>query len=235
MPAVELGAVSERHPGRLGAWLAFVAIFTSLAYSSRASGKGLPEDVAYRWESSIGAAIQFLLMLGILLLIARGLPKRELFALRRPQSWGRATGLAALALLMIYGAALVYSRVLSLFGDWDPTEEQGLVPDDWDSSRIAPFVAFFVAVTLLAPIVEELTYRGLGVSLLLPYGAVLAAIVTGVLFGAAHGLLLGFPILAAFGVVNAWLRLRTGSIYPPILVHSTFNGIALIASVTYSG
>ena len=114
-------------------------------------------------------------MLGILLLIARGLPKRELFALRRPASWKRSLGLAALSLAAIYLAAFVYERVLSVFGNWDPSEEQGLVPDGWDSSRAPAFIAFFVVVTLVAPAVEELTYRGLGISLLQPWGAVLAS------------------------------------------------------------
>ena len=79
---------------------------------------------------------------------------------------GERSGSPSLALVAIYVAALVYERVLSLFGDLSPTEEQGLVPDGWDSSRAGAFVAFFVVVTFIAPAVEELTYRGLGISLL---------------------------------------------------------------------
>ena len=48
-----------------------------------------PDDLAYRYSSSVAALIQYGIMLGILLLIARGLPRRELFALRRPASWKR--------------------------------------------------------------------------------------------------------------------------------------------------
>jgi hypothetical protein len=234
-PTVESAAVSARHPVRLAAWLVFVVSFAVLSYASRAAGTDTPDDLAYRYSSSVAAAVQFLVMLGILLLIGMGLPKRELFALRRPASWRRAVGLAALGLGVIYGVALVYTQALALFGDWDATEEQGLVPDGWDGSRAGAFVAFFLAVTILAPIVEELTYRGMGVSLLLPYGTVLAVLLTAALFGVAHGLLVGLPVLVVFGVVNAWLRLRTGSIYPPMLVHGTFNAIAMIASVTVSG
>jgi hypothetical protein len=171
-------------------------------------------------------------MLGILLLIARGLPRRDVFALRRPERWGRAIGLAALALGAIYAAALVYERVLSLVGDFDPTEEQGLVPDGWDSSRAGAFVAFFIVVTFIAPAVEELTYRGLGIWLVQPYGTVIAIVATGVLFGLAHGLLVGLPILAFFGVVVGWLRVRTNSIYPSLALHSAFNGIALVVAVS---
>jgi membrane protease YdiL (CAAX protease family) len=233
--AVEHPPTSERHPARLAAWLVFVVSFMLLSYAGRAAAEDTPDDLAYRWSSSLAAVVQFAFMLGILLLIGRGLPKRELFALRRPASWRRALGLAAIALATIYATAVVYTRVLDLFGDWSATEEQGLVPDDWDSSRAAPFVAFFLAVTVLAPIVEELTYRGIGVSLIIPYGPLLAILLTGVLFGGAHGLLVGLPVLVVFGIVNAVLRLRTNSIYPPMLVHSAFNAAALIASVTISG
>lgn len=221
----------RRRPGRLAVWLVFVLALTLLNYLGRYAGDDTPEDVAYQWVSSVAVVVQFGLMLGILLLITIGLPKRELFALERPASWKRALGLAVVCLVFIYGFSLAYTGVLSLLGDFDATEEQGLVPDEWDSSRAAPFIAFFLAVTLLAPFVEELTYRGLGFSLFSPYGVVLAIVATGVLFGLAHGLLIGLPVLACFGIVVAWLRTKTGSVYPGILLHAVFNGIALLVSV----
>lgn len=226
----------DRHPGRLAGWLVFVLALTALNYAGRFAGSGeVDDDIAYQWVSSIGVVVQFAIMLGILLLIARGLPTRDMFALRRPASWKRAAGLAVLSLVVIYAASAAYTGLLSLLGDYDPSEEQGLVPDEWDPSRAAPFAAFFVAVTLLAPAVEELTYRGLGISLLAPYGTVLAVVATGLLFGLAHGLLVGLPILAFFGLVVGWLRVRTDSIYPPIALHATFNGIALVAAVSGAG
>lgn len=221
-----------KHPGRLVAWLGFVSALALLAYGARLTDTKTPDDLAYRYSSSVAAVIQYGLMLGILLLIARGLPRRELFALRRPASWKRALGLAALALAVIYAAAFAYERALSLFGDWNATDEQGLVPDGWDSSRAGAFIAFFIVVTFVAPVVEELTYRGLGISLLLPWGSLPAIGVTGVLFGAAHGLLVAFPVLTIFGLVVAWLRVRTDSVYPSMTLHAAFNGIALIAAVS---
>ena len=227
-----LAVATNRHPTRLIAWLAFVFVLTSLNYVGRFAGGDTPDDIAYQWTSSIAAVVQFGLMLGILLLIATGLSKRELFALRRPESWKRSLVLAGASLLAIYAVSAAYSGLLSLFGNFDATDEQGLVPKGWDSSRAAPFVAFFLVVTLLAPVVEELTYRGLGISLLTPYGTVLAIGVTGVLFGLTHGLLIGLPVLAVFGVVVGWLRVKTDSVYPGMILHGTFNGVALIAAVS---
>ena len=168
-------------------------------------------------------------MLGILLLIARGLDVRRVFALRRPASWWRTLGYTAIALVAIWIVGAALSPFL------DATEEQGLVPDEFDSSRAGAFAAFFFVVVFIAPAVEELTYRGLGFALLFPYGAPLAILATGLLFGLAHGLLIALPVLTFFGFAIGWLRWRSDSIYPPMLLHATFNGTALILSVAGVG
>jgi membrane protease YdiL (CAAX protease family) len=224
----------ERHPGRLLAWLVFVLVLTALNYAARFSGAETPDDLAYRYSSSIAAVVQFAFMLGIALLIARGLPRRETFALVAPGAWGRALGLAALSLVVIYAASIGILQALSLVTDENPTCEQGLAPTEWDGSRAGAFAAFFVAVVFVGPFVEEMIYRGLGFRLFAPYGAWVAILATGVLFGAAHGLLVALPALVAFGIVVGWLRARTRSIYPTVLVHAAFNGIALIASLFVS-
>ena len=54
---------------------------------------------------------------------------------------------------------------------------------------------------------------------------------TGVAFGLAHGLVLGLPVLAIFGVTLGWLRWQTGSVYPGMIVHGLFNAMALAAAV----
>jgi membrane protease YdiL (CAAX protease family) len=218
-----------RRPGRLAAWLLFVLALTTLAYVGRFADSDTPDDLAYRYEASIAALVQYGIMLAILLLICRGLPLREMFALRRPPSWPRAAGLALVALVAIW----LVSAALAPF--LDATDEQGLVPEEWDSSRAGAFVAFFLVVAFVAPVVEELTYRGLGFTLLAPFGTWVAILSTGLLFGAAHGLVYGLPVLTFFGIAVAWLRARANSVYPPMLLHSVFNGTALLVSVAVAG
>ena len=84
----------------------------------------------------------------------------------------------------------------------------------------------------MAPVVEELLFRGEGVALLLPFGAPVAVVGSALAFALAHGLIVGLPVLFAFGVGLAVLRLRTGSVFPGMALHALFNAIAMIAAVT---
>lgn len=217
--------VPRRPLGRIAAWLTFALAFAALNYAARFAGGEEPKDVAYRYSTSVAAVIQYGLILGILLLIAYRLPTRHAFGLWRPSSWPRAFGYTLLALLTIWAVAAILSPFL------DATDEQGLVPDKWEPSRAGAFAVFFVVVAVVAPVVEELTFRGLGYFLLWSYGRWPAIVVTGILFGMAHGLLLALPILAVFGIAVGWVRDRTRSVFPGMILHGTFNGVALLASV----
>jgi membrane protease YdiL (CAAX protease family) len=212
--------------GRLVAWLLLVAALATLGYASRATGGKPPEDVLYRYETAIGSIVVYAILLGIVVFgIVRGFPRTEFFALRRPRSWRRALGYALAGYVAIFvGAGLL---LLAL----DAGDEQGLTPDGWDSSRAGPYAANFLAVALVGPIVEELLYRGAGLSLLLRFGPVIAVLATAICFGLGHGLLLALPALVVFGIVTAVVRLRTDSIYPAMLVHCAFNATSLIVAV----
>jgi membrane protease YdiL (CAAX protease family) len=214
---------------RLIVWLGVVGAFSTLAYVGRYAGSGAGadnDDLLYEWQTFVDGLVQYVFMLAIVLGIAAGGPARELLALHRPRSWPVAIGLAFLVLI----GTFVVTAVLQPIGN--PGEEQGLLPDGWDASRAAPFVANAVLIAGFGPVVEELMFRGLGYSLLRPFGAPVAIVVVGVLFGTMHGLLIALPILSAFGIGLAWLRHRTESVYPGILLHAVFNAIALVAAVS---
>jgi hypothetical protein len=218
---------AARSNGRLGAWLTFVGLFIALSYASRLAATGERErDFLYEWTAFVGGVIQSAIVLGIVLLIARDGPARELLALRRPRGWGRAAAIMFGTLV----ATLVLSAALDPF--LHAGDEQGLTPEGWDPDRAVPFAANFVVVAALVPLVEELTFRGLGFTLLERFGRTLTIVVVGVLFGLAHGLVNALPILVAFGIGLAYLRSRSDSVVPCVLLHGFFNAFALIASVT---
>ena len=48
----------------------------------------------------------------------------------------------------------------------------------------------------------------------------------------AHGLIVGIPVFFVIGAgLAAFLRCQTDSLYPPILVHMSFNGLQLVIGV----
>jgi membrane protease YdiL (CAAX protease family) len=212
--------------GKLYAYLAFVGAFAALNYASRLVPNKPDRNVLYTWSAAIGGLVQLAIVLGIVLAIARDRPKDEYLGLRRPSSWGLAAGLIVLVLISVFALSAVLSPLLH------PGEEQGLVPKTWHPDRAAPFVANFLVVAVLAPIVEEITFRGLGYKLLEPFGKWTAILLVGLLFGLAHGLVEALPILAAFGSGLAYVRMRTGSVYPGMIVHGAFNSLVLIVAVT---
>lgn len=212
---------------RLAGWLLLVGVLATLGYVGRATG-GKPEaDVLYRYETAIGSIFVYAILFMVVVFgIGRGLPKTDFFALRRPRSWLRALGYALAGYLAIFIGAGLLLLVL------DAGDEQGLTPEGWDSSRAGAYAANFVAVALVGPIVEELVYRGAGLSLLLRFGPGIAVVATAICFGLGHGLVLALPALVVFGLVTAVVRLRTDSVYPAMLVHCAFNATSLIVAVT---
>ncbi|MCZ7589268.1 MAG: CPBP family intramembrane metalloprotease [Gaiella sp.] len=225
MGPVVLGGLTEVPRARLVGWAILVGAFAAISYAANIAGGEPPDDVLYQWATAVGALVQYAIIFAIALALARGIAPASL-GLRRPDSWLRAAGLILLALLGIW----ILGAILNVF--LKAGEEQGLVPDGWDSSRAAPFAANFVVVALVAPVVEEFTYRGLGYAgVAHAYGAVAAIVVTALAFGLAHGLVVALPVLSIFGAILAWLRHRTASIYPSIILHAIFNGAALIAAV----
>ena len=195
-------------------------VLAAFAYADRASAGKPPRDALYQYGFAFSGLVVELLVLGIVLWIARGIPWSEL-GVRAPRSWPRALGLA----LTLFVALVIVEQVLENF--LHASREQGLEPTQWEPSKAVPFALNAAVIVLVAPLAEEMTYRGLGIAVLLRFGPVVAVIVSAIAFAGAHGLVQGFPALFLFGVVIAIVRLRSGSVFPGMLFHASFNGIAL--------
>lgn len=213
--------------GRLVAWATIVGLLATLAYAGRYAGGEQPKEPLYRWDQFAGGLVQFLVLLGLVLLVAVGLPKREAFALRRPRSWRRAAMIGAGVAVAILVVSAALDPILH------PGKEQDLAPHGWEPRHAAAFAANFVVVALVAPIVEELTFRGLGFTLLERFGRWPAILLVGVAFGLAHGLVDALPPLIVFGACLAYLRSRTTSVYPGMILHASYNSLVLLFAVNF--
>jgi uncharacterized protein len=215
---------------RLACWAALVAAIAGLNYYARfstsSSSTSVGRDEVYSWSAFAGGLVVYAVWLGLVLAIAAD--RRDLLALRRPRSWGRALRLGVGAIVFVY-VFEIFVSVLPL--PQSPSAEQGLTPTHWEPAHAAAFAANVALFTIVAPIVEELMFRGVGQSLLRYLGRVPAILLVGVTFGVTHGLLEALVVLIPFGVALAYLRDRTDSVYPGMLVHASFNAVALAYAV----
>jgi membrane protease YdiL (CAAX protease family) len=230
---VEVEAAQPRpRPGRrLAFWILFVGLIAALNYYGRFSGGngtsgGDSRQEVYSYTTFVGGTILYAVWLGIVLLIA--VDRFDLLALRPPRRWRRALGLGAAVVAGIY----VWEGVVSFLPlPESPGKEQALTPSHWEPAHAGAFAANLVLFAVIAPFVEELTFRGVGQSLLRFLGRTPSILLVGVAFGVAHGLVEALVVLVPFGIALAWLRDRTNSVLPGMVVHGLFNGAALAVAV----
>jgi membrane protease YdiL (CAAX protease family) len=216
---------------RLAAWTVFISIIAALNYSARFTSdakKGSGHVDLYAYSTFVAGATLYLIWFGIVVLIA--LHRFDLFALRPPERWGRALGLAAGVIVAIF---VVEAAISKIHLPQSPGKEQGITTVNWEPQHAGAFAANFVLLVVIAPFVEEMTFRGVGQSLLRFLGRWPSIVLIGIAFGVTHGLLEALLVLIPLGIGLAWLRDRTESVIPGMLFHAVFNGLALAAVVLF--
>lgn len=104
-------------------------------------------------------------------------------------------------------------------------------------NNVIGWVCLLIAMVVIAPIVEELVFRGwLQRSLAVKINPGIAVIFTGVLFGVAHIWLSKYTggeavEVVAAGIVLGYLSLHSGSLIPNILGHMTMNSLAFLTLI----
>lgn len=99
-------------------------------------------------------------------------------------------------------------------------------------SQVTPlnFLIAFVSASIISPVYEEVFYRGFIYRLLRSkLGIVAGMIISSFIFMIVHIPTYNvLPVTFVSGLVFSWTYEKTGSVIPSIIIHGTFNGIALI-------
>jgi membrane protease YdiL (CAAX protease family) len=150
--------------------------------------------------------------------------------LRRPQRGGvlLVIGLviAAFGLVMAWG---IFLELIGIHPDTDLPEQ---TYEDW-----RPIAALVILSVMLAPIGEEIFFRGFVFgSLWGRWGVALAAVASGLLFSLSHvgnpGYAPVLPSIVAIGVLFALAYVYTGSLVHSIATHLVFNTISVVISIS---
>jgi len=136
-------------------------------------------------------------------------------------------------LLMIFGG-FVLAFAISLGATALHTPKIPTPFDQLAKSRV-DFAIFAVTAVAIAPIFEELFFRGFIQPLLSrTFGVIAGVIITAALFGSLHLMEYSWAwqyalFITVAGAVFGWLRARTGSIIPSTVMHGAFNAVSVIA------
>ena len=169
---------------------------------------------------------------------AEGVDLRTLWRRAVPESPARVVGWGLGFFSLAFAAVMAVSLLLSpFFRNHEPAQKELLQLMANLKGPLALALVFFT-VAVLAPVFEELLFRGF----LLPWlgerlerrlgsrmGWSLALLLTALAFGIIHMQPLGLPTLSTLGLVLGLAYLRTGNLGTSILVHGLWNGGVFIA------
>lgn len=179
-------------------------------------------------ETPVALALQYTLTLmieiGVLLWLVRKrhAGKVGLGLRRASDSWYLAAfGLYFAQIVIIIG---VFALVSVLLPSVDTEEQQAVF--EFGRSGWGYWLAAVSAV-VIAPIIEELLFRGvLFAGLAKRWPVWLAAVTSSLVFAVLHGQVNVGIYTFVLGCMLSWLYVRSGSIYPGILVHFLNNLVA---------
>lgn len=164
-----------------------------------------------------------------------------LFAVRRAQGDWSQLGFAAfgwnwifmapvITLAMLFGMGLVNVLFVMPFtgGEFENPQIEALTGGG-SSLSLTELGALLILVAVIAPIVEELFFRGMLYPVLRQrWSAIAAIVVNGFLFALIHVVPILLPGLFFVGMVLAWVRERSGSVIPCMVIHALQNGTVLL-------
>ncbi len=199
---------------------------------------GLPVDGPLaRLGAVVAQAVVYAALIRLLVVDVGALSWADM-GVRRPD--GRATAELAGGALWAVPVILVTSLVAVLLTRFVPVTPVSPLPPTGEASGL---IINLIAGAIVAPIGEELLFRGfattawarrIGDRRALVRGALFFAVVhvlaiSGATAGEAVGLaLVGFASRIPVGLALGWLYLRRGSIWAPIGLHATFNAILIV-------
>ncbi len=134
---------------------------------------------------------------------------------------------------LVQCVALVWKAMLDRGGyNTEPQQVIFILRDLAADHDVLAVVKFAVASILLAPLIEEIVFRGFFFAALeTRFGFALAASISSFIFAVVHLNLLTLAPLALLGFIFCYLYQRTGSLWLPIAYHSLFNGANTILGI----
>ncbi len=136
-----------------------------------------------------------------------------------------------------YGVAIfaniITLLISNLFKETDIYDSFNTVNDIYPESFSCGIV-LFIQLAVIAPLFEELWFRGIVMKALQPYGNGFAIFVSALLFGLTHANLQQFFYATILGICLGYIAVSTKSIVITTIMHAMFNSISGIMLLFFS-
>lgn len=194
------------------AWLFGLLLGSSLALGTIARFEPSP------WVEVVVSGIDALIVVGFV--IARRREVAPLLGL--PRLHGTSLSRLLVTALGVGVALDVYFDVMQRAGVPMLRYTDDYVKAGW------PVWSMFVLVSVMPAVFEELAFRGvIATSLAAVLTPLEAWLIQAALFSVMHLMPIVFPSHFAMGLLLGWVRLRTASLYPGMLLHGLWNALVL--------
>ena len=188
--------------------------------------EGFDETAAYLVDTLLSLLFLYAIPITAALIIFKA-PCKGMFGkiYKKPVFMGNAMGMFP----AIYGLGIMTNLltmwISSFFAETDLYDSFNTVNELTSPNMACAFILMFQLV-VIAPIFEELWFRGIVMESLRPYGNGFAILVSALLFGLTHGNLQQFFYATVLGVCLGYIAINTRSIIVTTVMHAMFNSIA---------
>ena len=187
---------------------------------------GLSEDMTFQIVSVLAYVLMFFILIAFLYIDGKLDSFWKLFDV---------PPLKKTLVLVIFVSVIDFLLVIAYIIGYDfiagPPEDVELFYDPGSANNLLILALLFTSMSIGAPLVEEMFFRGYILdSLRGMHSDAVAIIASGLLFGIMHnpyflfyGGLFTIGATSIGGFLYAWLRIRTGSLWPSIACHFLWN------------
>ena len=213
------------------ALLMYLGIYYSISIFASMLLSALPADLVITdvYNNVLSIAMYVLIFPAVIITANIGHKHKTYTFFQKPQvSKGFVCKWCVIALGMTYLVSFVFQFIFSVL------EAMGMYINDLSSpipEHPLGLVFYFITVSILAPLFEEILFRGIFLTHNLKFGCLFSSVVTGIFFGLIHQNHEQMFYAAVLGVIFAYMDIKAGSVIPSIIAHAAVNTFSFIATL----
>lgn len=215
--------MEKRYRGFENAWWIALGFFVSMIVIQMAVMALIPNKIMDRWGEVICQVFEILPCAAGVIILKKTYPQ---VSVKNSLSFHKFNPVIIPLLILLPYCAQNFAQIVflplesitsQLFGSYDP---------GFDKNASAEVVwTTLISAVVLAPLIEEILFRGVIMKLMERYGLWTAVIFSSLIFALMHMDPTSFVVIFILGMVFALVKYVTGSLWTTIIMHAANNAI----------